>query len=140
MLEKESLILEDIYGFIQDSKACFGDIDSMWTTINEIQRLCKGNFLALTNLSNFHLLARDIPWDEGILMDQFHIVLHNDIKDLVVTFPEDPKSLMDATTLLVQFDNLLFGICSEYQQMTRLRLLLFEGRSECQQLIRLRLD
>jgi hypothetical protein len=41
--------------------------------------------------TDFHFLASDIPWDEQALMEQFRYGLHNDVKDLLLTFLEDPK-------------------------------------------------
>ena len=45
--------------------------------------------------SNFCLLVVDIPWDDLALMQQFRYGMRNDIKDLFVTFPEEPNSLTD---------------------------------------------
>ena len=37
----------------------------------------------------------DIPWDDQALMEQFRYGLRNDVKDLLLTFPEEPKSLTE---------------------------------------------
>ena len=42
---------------------------------------------------DFCLLTADVAWDEEALMDQSHYVLHNDVKDLLLTFHEDPKPI-----------------------------------------------
>ena len=44
--------------------------------------------------ADFRLLARDIPWDEGALIDQFRHGLRNDVKDLLLTFHEDINLLL----------------------------------------------
>jgi hypothetical protein len=41
------------------------------------------------------LSAYDIPWDEAALIDQFRQGLRNDVKDLLLIFNEDPKSLTE---------------------------------------------
>ena len=48
-------------------------------------------------------------------MDQFRQGLRNDVKNLLLTFPEDPKSLTEAISRAVRCDNCLF----ERQQMLR---------------------
>ena len=40
---------------------------------------------------DFRLLASDIPCDDQALMEQFRFGLRNDVKDLLLTFPEEPK-------------------------------------------------
>ena len=52
-------------------------------------------------------------------MDQFCQGLCNDVKDLLLTFHEDPKSLMEAISLVVRCDNRLFEQRSEHPQMLR---------------------
>ena len=73
-------------------KACFGDTDSVRTTINKIRRLRQGDRPASAYAADFRLLATDIPWDDQALMEQFRYGLRNDVKDLLLTFPEEPKS------------------------------------------------
>ena len=47
------------------------------------------------NAADFRLLATDLPWDDQALMEQFRYGLHNDVKDLFLTFPKELKSLTD---------------------------------------------
>ena len=47
-------------------------------------------------VADFCLLASDIPWDDQALMEQFRFGLRNDVKDLPLTFLEEPKSLIEA--------------------------------------------
>jgi hypothetical protein len=54
-------------------------------------------------------------------MDQLHFGLRNDVKDLLLTFNENPKSLTEAISRAVRCDNRLFERRSERQQMTQLR-------------------
>ena len=108
LLEKESPLLNNFEEFISEFKACFGDTDSIKTTINKILRLCQGDRPTSTYATDSHLLATDIPWDDQALMEQFCYVLRNDVKDLLLTFPEEPKSLTEAISRAVQCDNLLF--------------------------------
>ena len=55
-------------------------------------------------------------------MEQFRYGLRNDVKDLRLTFPEEPKSLTEAISRAVRCDNRLFKRRSERQfQMPRTR-------------------
>ena len=76
----------------------------------------------LAYATNFRLLACDIPWDEAALMDQFRQGLRNDVKDLLLTFHEDPESLTEAISRAVRCDNHLFEQHSEHRQMLRRQL------------------
>jgi hypothetical protein len=55
-------------------------------------------------------------------MDQFRQGLRNNVKDLLLTFYEDPKSLTEAISRVVRCDNHLFERRSERQQTFRFRL------------------
>jgi hypothetical protein len=55
------------------------------------------------------------------LIDQFRQGLHNDVKDLLLRFNEDPKSLPEAISQAVRCDNRLFERRSERQQTLRFR-------------------
>ena len=48
-------------------------------------------------------------------MEQFLYGLRNDVKDLLLTFPEEPKSLTEAISRAVRCDNRLFERRSERQ-------------------------
>ena len=48
-------------------------------------------------------------------MEQFRYGLQNDVKDLLLTFPEEPKSLTEAISRAVRCDNQLFERRSERQ-------------------------
>ena len=55
-------------------------------------------------------------------MEQFRYGLRNDVKDLLLTFPEEPKSLTEAISRAVRCDNRLFERRSERQlQMSSAR-------------------
>ena len=119
LLEKKSPLLEDFEAFVKEFQASFGDTDSTRTAINKIRRLRQGDRPASAYAADFRLLACDIPWDEAALMDQFRQGLRNDVKDLLLTFPEDPMSLTEAISRAVRCDNRLFERRSERQQMLR---------------------
>ena len=122
LLEANSPLLNNFEEFIKEFKACFGDTDSVRTAINKIRTLRQGDQPASTYASNFRLIASDIPWDEQALMEQFRSGLRSDVKDLLLTFPEDPKSLTEAISRAVRCDNRLFERRSErQQQQTRSR-------------------
>ena len=115
ILEKQSPLLNNFEEFISEFKACFGDTDSIRTAINKIRRLRQGDRPASAYAADFRLLASDIPWDDQALMEQFRYGLRNDVKDLLLTFPEEPKSLTEAISRAVRCDNRLFERRSEHQ-------------------------
>ena len=122
LLEKNSPMLNNFEEFMSEFKSCFGDTDSVRTAINKIRRLRQGERPASAYAADFRLLASDIPWDDQALMEQFRFGLRNDVKDLLLTFPEEPKSLTEAISRAVRCDNRLFERRSERQfQMPRTR-------------------
>ena len=103
-------------------KPASGTPDSVRTSINKIRRLRQGDHPASAYASDFRLLAADIPQDHLTLMEQFRYGLRNDVKDLLLTFPEEPKLLIEAINRAVRCNNRLFEQCSERQlQMPRTR-------------------
>ena len=54
-------------------------------------------------------------------MEQFRSGLRSDVKDLLLTFPEDPKSLTEAISRAIRCDNRLFERRCEQQQIGRSR-------------------
>ena len=48
-----------------------------------------------TYATNFRLIVSNIPWDGQALMKQFRSSLRSDVKVLLLTFLENPKSLTD---------------------------------------------
>jgi hypothetical protein len=121
LLEKKSPVLENFETFIAEFQASFSDTDSVRTAINKIRRLRQGDRPASAYAADFRLLACDIPWDEAALMDLFRYGLRNDVKDLLLTFHEEPKSLTEAISRAVRCDNRLFERRSERQQFLRPR-------------------
>ena len=87
----------------------------MRTAVNKIRRLREGDCPASAYTADFRLLACDIPWDEEALIYQFCQGLRNDVKDLLLTFHDDPKSPTEAISRVVRCDNRLFERCSERQ-------------------------
>jgi hypothetical protein len=121
LLEANSPLLNNFEEFIKEFKACFGDTDSVKTAINKIRTLRQGDQPTLTYAANFRLIASDIPWDEQALMEQFRSGLREDVKDLLLTFPEDPKSLIEAISRAIRCDNRLFERRFERQQQQQTR-------------------
>ena len=125
LLETNSPLLNNFKEFIKECKACFRDTDGARTAINNTRTLRQGDQPASTYAANFRLIASDIPWDEQALMEQFHSSLRSDVKDLLLIFPEDPKSLTEAISRAVRCDNRLFERrCERQQQITKSRFTL----------------
>jgi hypothetical protein len=57
LLEANSLLLNNFEEFIKEFKACFGDTDSVRTTINKICTLRQGDQPVSTYAANFRLIA-----------------------------------------------------------------------------------
>ena len=74
----------------------------MRISVNKVRRLRQGDNPASIYAPDFHLLACDIPWDEAMLMDQFHQGQHNDVKDLLLTFNDDPESITEAISMVIR--------------------------------------
>jgi hypothetical protein len=102
MLEKKSQVLENFDTFISEFQANFSDTNSVRTAINKIRRLRQGDRRTSVYAADFRLLACDIPWDEATLMDLFRYGLRNDVKDLLLTFHEEPKSLIEGISRAVR--------------------------------------
>ena len=108
LLETKSPLLNNVEEFIKEFKACFGDIDGARTIINKIRTLRQGDHQTSTNAAKFRLIASDILWDEQALMEQFRSSLRSDVKDLLLTFPEDLKSLTEVISRAIRCDSHLF--------------------------------
>ena len=59
--EQKSSLLDGFEAFIEEFKACFGDTDSIMTTINKIHRPRQRHRPTLTYVADFRLLASNIP-------------------------------------------------------------------------------
>ena len=79
----------------------FWSTDSVRTTINQIRSMCQGDCLASAYVTDVFLVTTDIPWDNQASMEQFRYGLRNDVKDLLLTFLEEPKSLTEAINRVV---------------------------------------
>ena len=103
----KSQLLNNFEEFIKEFTTCFGDTNSVRITINKIHCLRQRDQPNLAYGAYFCLLASDIPWDDQVVVDQFRFGLHNDVNDLLLTFPEDPNSLIEAISRVVRCDNRL---------------------------------
>jgi hypothetical protein len=116
LLEENSPILNNFEEFINEFKACVRDMDTVRMAINKIRTHKHGDEPASTYVANFHLIASDIPWDEQALLEQFPLGLRADVKVLLLTFPENLKSLIEAISCRkICCDNWLFERWSERQ-------------------------
>ena len=67
--------------------------------------MCQGDRLGLVYAVDFRVLTTDFPWGDQALMEQIRFGLRNDVKDLLLIFPEEPKSLMEAISRAMRCDN-----------------------------------
>jgi hypothetical protein len=61
LLEANSPLLNNFEEFIKEFKACFGDTNSVRTTINKIRTVRQGDQQASTYATNFRFITSDIP-------------------------------------------------------------------------------
>lgn len=85
----------------------FGEHDKARVALNKIYALRQGSRSVSVYASEYRQLAVDINWGEQALMDQFYRGLRDDVKDLLLNFP-DPCTLDEAISQAVKCDNRLF--------------------------------
>ena len=81
----------------------------------QIRRLRQDDRPISAYAADFRLLATDIPWDDLELIEQFRYGLRNDVKDLLLTYLEEPKLLIEAISRAICCDNRLFKQRLEHQ-------------------------
>jgi hypothetical protein len=107
-LEKNSPLLYDFEGFMEEFVACFGEVDKKKVADLKIRSLRRGMRLASVYASEFRQLSCDIDWgSEMALMHQFQWGLREDVKDLLLTL-NNATSLSKAIIQAVKCDNRLF--------------------------------
>lgn len=108
ILEKNSPLLYDFEGFMEEFMACFGEVDKKKVADQKIRSLRQGGRSASIYASEFRQLSCDVDWgSEMALIRQFQWGLREDVKDLLLTL-NDATSLSEAITQAVKCDNRLF--------------------------------
>jgi hypothetical protein len=105
--EQRSPILTNFETFIAALTEAFGEHDKARVALNKIYALQQGSRSVSVYASEYRQLAAGINWDEQALMDQFYRGLRDDVKDLLLNFP-DPCTLDEAIRQAVKCDNRLF--------------------------------
>jgi hypothetical protein len=97
-LEKNSPLLYDFEGFMEEFTACFGEVDKKKVADLKIRSLRQGMHSASVYASEFRQLSCDVDWGlEMALVRQFQWGLQEDVKDLLLTL-NDVTSLSEAIT------------------------------------------
>ena len=78
----------------------------------KLYSLQQGSRPASIYASEFRQIACDVSWDDQALCDHFRRGLRNDVKTLLLNFPE-PTSLSQVISQAVQCDNRLFELRQE---------------------------
>lgn len=107
LFEQRSPILSNFETFREALTAAFGEHDKARVALNKIYVLRQGSRSVSVYASEYRQLAADINWGEQALMDQFYRGLTDDVKDLLLNFP-DPSTLDEAINQAVKCDNRLF--------------------------------
>ena len=107
LFERRSPILGNFERFLEALTEAFGEHDKARVALNKIYALRQGSHSVSIYASEYRQLAADINWDEQALMDQFYRGLRDDVKDLLLNFP-DPCTLDEAISQAVKCDNRLF--------------------------------
>ena len=109
--------LRKLHRFHCLAQSTFDETDQRQTSLTKLYSFQQGSRPASVYASEFRQVACDISWDDQALCDHFHRGLRNDVKTLLLKFPE-PTSLSQVIFQAVQCDNLLFEQCSEWQKIT----------------------
>ena len=107
LFEQRSPILSNFETFLAALTEAFGEHDKARVALNKIYALRQGSRSVSVYASEYRQLAADINWGEQALMDQFYRGLRDDVKDLLLNFP-DPCTLDEAINQAVRCDNRLF--------------------------------
>ena len=107
LVEKDSPLLQDFYGFLEEFTNTFGETDKERTATTKICSLQQRLRAASVYAAEFRQLACDVDWDDKALISAFRWGLRDDVKDLLLNLP-DPTTLSEAITQAVRCDNRLF--------------------------------
>jgi hypothetical protein len=106
LVKTASPLLENFSEFLVDLEAMFGETDRRRTALTKLYSLQHSRPTSVYT-SEFRQLACNVNWDDRALCDQFRRGLCNDVKNLLLKFPE-PTSLSQVISQAVRCDNLLF--------------------------------
>ena len=112
LMETSSPLLDNFPAFLAELEATFGETDRRRTAVTKLYSLQQGSRPASIYASEFRQIACDVNWDDQALCDQFRRGLRNDVKTLLLNFPE-PTSLSQVISQAVQCDNRLFELRQE---------------------------
>ena len=112
LIETSSPLLEDFTAFMEELEATFGETDRRRTALIKLYSVQQGSRPASIYASEFRQIACDVSWDDQALCDHFRRGLRNDVKTLLLNFPE-PTSLSQVISQAVQCDNRLFELRQE---------------------------
>ncbi len=107
LVEKNSPLLQDFDGFIEEFTNTFGETDKARTAATKLRSLQQRSRAASAYAAEFRQLACDVDWDNNALISAFRWGLRDDVKDLLLNLP-DPMTLSEAITQAVRCDNRLF--------------------------------
>jgi hypothetical protein len=75
--------------------------------VSKIRKLIQGSRSASSYSTEFNQLSFDLKWDNRALLDQFKYGLNEEIKDMLMHFP-DPETLSELSILAIRCDNRIF--------------------------------
>lgn len=107
LVEKNSPLLQDFHGFLEEFTNTFGETDRARTATTKLRSLQQRARAASIYAAEFRQLACDVDWDDNALISAFRWGLRDDVKDLLLNLP-DPTTLSEAITQAVRCDNRLF--------------------------------
>ena len=107
LVEKNSPLLQDFHGFLEEFTNTFGETDRVRTATTKLRSLQQRARAASIYAAEFRQLACDVDWDDNALISAFRWGLRDDVKDLLLNLP-DPITLSEAITQAIRCDNRLF--------------------------------
>lgn len=100
-------MLSNFETFLEAMKKAFGEHDKARVALKKIYALQQGLRSISVYAFEYIQLAIDLNWGKKALMDQFYWGLRDDVKDLLLNFP-NPCMLDETISEAVKCDNQLF--------------------------------
>ena len=100
-------IISSFERFLESFSQSFSPINQTRQATNQIRHLRQNRGPASSYASEFRQIASDLRWNEEALKAQYYLGLSDEVKDMLVNFPEVP-TLDGLITLSIKCDQRLF--------------------------------
>ena len=90
--ERTKRVLSSFDEMKKAMRQVFGDLDERMVAAQKLQKLCQ-NRSVREYITEFQTIASNLEWDGDALMDKFKGGLKQNILNLLIYFPDEPKDL-----------------------------------------------